>query len=208
MKSKVLLSSLAVLLVGAFSTATFALFSAGRSATQSFTAGSVCISAKRDNGQPVPGPMFYVTQAQGATPGGTLPPNGWTGEWAPGDHHTRTLIVENQCNLDAWLKSIKAQVTAGDASLAGALQVDVTASNSPGGPEEPVASGTLATFLAGNVNIVPNGNPANRLIAWAPGGTVYLNFKVTMPLATGNAFQGKSLVATFTVNAEQNKNNP
>jgi spore coat-associated protein N len=49
-------------------------------------------------------------------------------------------------------------------------------------------------------------DPGDRTLAAAASET--LCFRVTLPLGTGNAYQGATTTATFTFDAEQTKNNP
>lgn len=189
---------------------TFALFTASTSpADATYTAGTLCITNERDNGDPIPGPMFYVTAAQGQTPGG-IPGDLPTGLWAPGDSHRRTLIVRNptSCSsMGAWLTSVRANLASGDAALADKLWVEIRTDHNHAVPpgDEIVAQGWLSQFLAGNVPILfPDGHKINLGLS----SYRFLHFTISMPLDTGNAYQGLGLVVDFEVNAEQMPNNP
>lgn len=187
---------------------TMALFSASGSLqdTEIMTAARLSLTSERDQGDRVPGPMFYVTAAQGATPSGLagiFP----TGEWAPGDFHVRTLTVFNPASsstLDAWLDSAQASVRSGNAALAGKLWVEVSSPDSNNAYQK-VAEGWLSTFLAGPVPMrFPDGN---RLPCYLTGNR-QLQFKVTFDSTAGNDLQGATLVVDFSVNGVQMVNNP
>jgi spore coat-associated protein N len=81
--------------------ATYALFKDDvTNGPNNVTAGTLEITAKRDD-VPNIGPMFYSENAPGNF-GGMA-----TGEWAPGDKHTRGLFLDNTGSLEAKLKTIK-----------------------------------------------------------------------------------------------------
>lgn len=186
---------------------TLALFTASSGTIDSqFTAGTLCLTANRNDGEPVPGPMFYVTPQQGRTPGGidgTLP----TGVWALGDSHIRTLTVENptSCStMDAWLERVDATLQSGDATLAQKLWVEVYTPQS-GGPDVLVAQGYLSDFLAGPQTLAyPTGS---RIPVYLTSNR-HLKFKVSFDLNADNTYQNKDLVVTFTVYGTQMNNNP
>lgn len=169
---------------------TLALFTAqaGPSLNQA-TAGTVQIEANRDNGDTVPGPMFYIG------PGGGLY---GTGAWAPGDEFHRVLDVENIGSLDAWLTGVSAQQEDGDRSLADLLQVRVT--TDPLGANV-VAAGTLGAFIDATQPFTP---PLGHYV----GDVQQLHFWVAMPLSANNSYQGQSVQVGFTVYAEQMAHNP
>lgn len=186
--------------------ATLALFSDAKQSNQNFVGGRLCIDAHRNDGEAIPGPMFYVTAAQGTTPDG-VPGMYPTGLWAPGDSHHRTLTVTNptSCSsMDAWLDSVQASLHPGsDADLATKLYVQVFTPQV--GPEVKVAEGWLSDFLAAPVLLrypgggrVPLVRSANR----------HVKFNVLFDLTADNSFQGKELVVDFTIHAVQKKNNP
>ncbi|HWI66285.1 MAG TPA: TasA family protein [Symbiobacteriaceae bacterium] len=207
MKKKLLLATSAVLAVALGVGTTLALFSDTATSTNNFTAGRLCITAERNDGDPVPGPMFYVTAAQGQTPGGipgTLP----TGVWAPGDTHTRTLTISNptSCStMGAWLTTIETTMHPGGyLPMADKLWVELYTPQG-GGPDVKVAEGWLSTFLAGPVAIqypdtskIPVHLSANR----------HMKFKVHFDIGADNSYQDKTLVVDFKVNAVQMPNNP
>lgn len=189
--------------------ATLALFSDAKTADLDFVASTLCITAERNDGDPVPGPMFYVTAKQGATPGGidgTHP----TGVWAPGDSVTRTLTVYNPTSCssqNAWLTSIQARLTEGvpDQYEAMADVLHVAVSTPWDGGQTLVGEGSLRQFLQGAVPIrYPDGSKIPIILS----GNRHMYFTVTLDRAAGNEFQDKTLVVDFIVNAEQQRNNP
>lgn len=186
---------------------TFALFSANVSSNNDFVAGKLCITADRNDGDPVPGPMFYITPAQGQTPGGilgTLP----TGLWAPGDTNTRTLTVSNPAScstMGAYLTSISATMHPGGyLPMADKLMVEIYTPQG-GGPDVMVAQAPLSTFLAGPVPII---YPDNSKIPVALTANRHMKFKVHFDINADNSYQDKTLVVDFTVNSEQMPHNP
>ncbi len=219
-KSKFLLALVLVLCVSALAGgATLALFTANTTGSNDVDvqAGKLEIVSFRDNGDHVPGPMFYVTPLQGRTTDGTnedgdLP----TDVWAPGDTNERTLIVENkgsafdgQSSLDAWLDSVQAQLAPGsDPTLADKLWVEVT-SNRDTAPlvAVKVAEGHLSDFLSGTVPLRYVDNSAERP-SLNTNSLRPLNFKVTFEADAGNTYQNSSLVVDFLVNGVQKANNP
>jgi predicted ribosomally synthesized peptide with SipW-like signal peptide len=208
MNKKLLLASSAILAVALGVGTTLALFSDTTASTNTFTAGTLCLTSERNDGDTVPGPMFYITPAQGATPPplnlpGTLP----TGLWAPGDEHTRTLTVFNptSCSsMNAWLTSVQATMHPGGyLPMANKLWVEVYTPQV--GPEVKVGEGWLSDFFAGPV---PIKYPDNSKIPLNLTSNRHMKFKVKFSLDADNSYQGKTLVVDFMVNAVQMPNNP
>ncbi|MBP2017183.1 putative ribosomally synthesized peptide with SipW-like signal peptide [Symbiobacterium terraclitae] len=213
MNKKLLLTMGAAAAIAAVSAGgTLALFTDSKSASADFVAGTLCLDSERNDGDTVPGPMFYITAEQGRTTSGApglLP----TGVWAPGDSHTRTLTVYNgnrpECktSMDAWLTAVEARLTEGiaDQYVALASQLNVVVKTPQGGgPDVVVAEAPLSDFLAGPVTILyPDGDkiplayPSNR----------HMKFEVAFDRDAGNEYQGKTLVVDFVVHAEQQRNN-
>lgn len=214
MTKKLLLTAVAVLLVSLLvGGATFAIFT--DSATNSgntFSAGRVDISAVRNQGDSVPGPMFYTTAEQGRTTDGQdglLP----TGIWAPGDSHMRQLDVYNLGSLAVKLTKIKADV-------------DPASGIQPGSPAytEFINKMNIKVELSGSSKVLYNGPLAGLLGGWvdiAPGDivplagstllgtpTAHLTFTATLDKSAGNVLQGTNPIFSFSVWAEQQKNNP
>lgn len=189
--------------------ATLALFTDSKTTALDFAASTLCITAERDEGDPVPGPMFYITPEQGGTPDGRNGINP-TGLWAPGDKHSKTLTVYNpkSCSSqDAWLTSVQARLTEGVPNqyeaMADVLHVAVKAPWH--GVDTVVGEGSLRQFLQGAVPIrYPDGSKIPLILT----SNVQMKFEVTFDLDAGNEFQDKTLVVDFLVNAEQVKNNP
>jgi hypothetical protein len=208
MKKQVWLSLAAVAATVAVGVGTtLALFSAGVSQGTTLTAGTLCLGSDRNDGDRIPGPMFYVTPSQGATPGG-LPGIFPTGVWAPGDEHTRTLTVYNPgtcgTGMDAWLTSVEATMRPGGyAPMADKLWVEVWTPMS--GSEVKVAEGRLSDFMAG---AVPLAYPGGGKVPLYLSSNRHMKFKVKFDLGADNSYQDKSLVIDFAVNAVQMKNNP
>jgi predicted ribosomally synthesized peptide with SipW-like signal peptide len=207
MNKKILLLGSAVTVVALGVGTTFALFSASATSNNNFTAGKLCITADRNDGDPVPGPMFYITPAQGQTPGGilgTLP----TGLWAPGDTNTRTLTVTNptSCStMDAWLTSVQATMHPGGyLPMADKLWVKVYTPQG-GGPDVLVAQGPMSTFLAGPV---PIQYPDTSKIPLYLSSNRHMKFEVHFDINADNSYQDKTLVVDFTVNSVQMPHNP
>lgn len=186
--------------------ATLALFWDTKQTSQNFVGGRLCIDAHRNDGEAIPGPMFYITAAQGATTNGT-PGSYPTGLWAPGDSNQRTLTVANppSCSsMHAWLDSVQASLQPGGyTDMASKLYVEVTTPQV--GTDVKVAEGWLTDFLSAPV-----------LLRYPGGGRVplylsanrHVKFRVLFDLSADNSFQGKELVVDFTVHAVQMKNNP
>lgn len=87
--------------------ATYAIFKSNvTNSNNKFTAGTLQISAKRDD-VPNHGPMFYTQSTPGNV--GGLP----TGLWAPGDKNTRGLFLENKGSLEAKLMTLTAKTADG-----------------------------------------------------------------------------------------------
>lgn len=207
MKAKMWLVLSAVITVASVGLGTtLALFSASVQTQNTFTAGRLCLNSERNDGDRVPGPMFYVTPQQGATPSGLLglyP----TGLWAPGDTNTRTLTVDNLAScggMDAWLDSVHATLHAGSyAPMADKLMVEIyTPLN---GPDALVAQGTLSQFLAGEVLLR---YPGGAKVPLYSSSNRHLKFKITFDLGADNSYQDKTLVVDFTVTGVQMANNP
>ncbi|WP_273378185.1 SipW-dependent-type signal peptide-containing protein [Symbiobacterium thermophilum] len=189
---------------------TLALFTDATDASKDFVAGTLCLRSDRNDGDPVPGPMFYITPEQGKTPSGQLGINA-TGPWAPGDSHTRTITVYNSpdcSSMDAWLVSVEARLTEGIEDqyepMAEKLHVKVKTPKG-GGPDEVVAEAPLSDFLAGPVSIA---YPDGTKIPLHLTSNRHMKFEVTFDKAAGNDYQDKTLVVDFIVHAEQMKNNP
>ncbi|MFZ5643573.1 MAG: hypothetical protein ACOY46_08290 [Bacillota bacterium] len=195
--------------------ATFALFSdhVDLLDTDLMTAATLSLTSERDQGDRVPGPMFYVTAAQGATtaPNGPVPagtPGLFpTNLWAPGDSHVRTLTVYNPVSsstLDAWLDSAQATIRSGEPAMAGKLWVEISTPDI-NNVYVKVAEGWLTEFLSGPVSMrFPGGSQIPCVLT----GNRQLQFKVTFDASAGNDLQGDTVVVDFSVNGVQMVHNP
>ena len=128
MKRKLIILSLplalAMTLAGG---ATFALFTDQASNKERLiTAGTVDIDSYRDGFDTVPGPMFYTTACEGATPTNpSFPGLKPTGPWVPGMTVVRSIIVYNQGSLDVVLDKVKAEVESDPANMASQMTVGI-----------------------------------------------------------------------------------
>lgn len=186
--------------------ATLALFSDSTSSTNTFTAGTLCLDSERDDGDTVPGPMFYVTATQGQTPAGD-PGIYPTGVWAPGDEHTRTLTVYNgkSCpSMNAWLTSVQAAPHAGGyLPMADKLWVELYTPQL--GVDVKIGEGWMSDFFAAPV---PVAYPGGAKVPLFKSSNRHMKFKVKFDLTADNSYQDKTLIVDFTVNAVQMPNNP
>lgn len=194
-----LVTAAAVVAVMAVGGATMALFSAATPAADNqITAGTLALDAQRDQGDGVPGPMYYFDTSGG---GGT-PPNQYpTGYLAPGDGGEflhRVLQVENVGSLDAKLTKIRGSLQSGSKYLADKLELKVT--TDPFGMDV-IATGTVGSFIDADQAIAP-------AIEAYVGDVINLHFWVEFPLDADNSYQGLDAVVTFTVYGEQLANNP
>ncbi|MDF2626422.1 MAG: spore coat-associated protein [Symbiobacteriaceae bacterium] len=229
-KSLLLSSAAALAAVAVGIGGTFALFSDTETANNTITAGRLCIESQRDAFDNVPGPMFYMTGAQGSngtnpgryplmevsptSPAGYVPPT--PGGWAPGDSVTRTLTVLNgslTCqSLDAKLTHITASLHAGSyAPLADKMKVTVRA-QAPGGGMLQVGQAYLSQFLTPAGVAIAYPGPAAITMPGNTGGgfppNLQMEFQVDFDLDTPNAYQDKDMVVDFVVHAEQAAHNP
>jgi len=145
MKRKLILISFTVILLGLFvGASTFAYFTdSAHGNTKNFQAGTIDIDSYRDGFDTIPGPMFYTTAEEGATPTDpSYPGLKPTGQWAPGDTHIRSLVVYNKGSLDAILSKVKAEVISDPENLASKLNVaiyNIVPENLPNGtPFSPI----------------------------------------------------------------------
>jgi predicted ribosomally synthesized peptide with SipW-like signal peptide len=220
MKTKLFLLVLAVLLVaGLAGGATMAWFTdQATNGPNNFTAGTVNIEADRDLGDPIPGPMFYTTSAEGVTPAGEPPlPANVTGPWYPGRTVTRILDVRNAGSLEVRLHQVSAEITSvngvsvSDPSYPSALATSFANKMNVRIHMMDMVGGTLQ-----NVNLF-NGSLAELLTPqptlhrpiFSPTGSIRpVFYEVTMLSSAGNDLQGIAPVVSFSVFAEQTKNNP
>jgi len=164
-----------------------------------FIAGTVKITAERNLGDPIPGPMFYTTREQGNFSDPSWPDHA-TGQWYPGKTETRQLVVYNQGSLHVKLNGLSAEVTGiDDPALAQAwaekMNVKVFVSSSPGSV---LFDGTLDQLLEGQYPTA-----AQPFLGAQNGSNLHLSFEVEMDTSAGNALQGLEPVVSFSVYAIQ-----
>jgi predicted ribosomally synthesized peptide with SipW-like signal peptide len=212
------------------SAGTFALLSDQANATETLTAGRLSVISWRDQGDSVPGPMFYTTAAEGeTTPGGNngLKP---TGPWAPGDSRLRVLMLKNAGTLDAWITGAGASLDSGSMHLADKLRYCI--STSPIIPFTPIdynaqqpmcpatddvtvdpnvasylAVGSLGDLINADKNFTDGSNPLKVAMNAGPAPKPFY-FYVSLPLDADNSYQSETLKVTFSMNAVQKRNNP
>lgn len=198
--------------------ATVALFTdQAMNVGNSFTAGTVDIDADRDLGDPIPGPMFYTTVAEGTMPGQDPDDVGHpTGQWYPGKEVSRLLIVRNMGSLRVRLHGVSAEITAITGLPSGAdpaLVAESFAENMDvkiyvsGQPTQVLYDGPLSDLVSApqpavHRPVIARWNPP----AWP--STAVLCYEVTMDIGAGNDLQGIRPVVSFNVHAEQTRNNP
>ena len=131
---------------------------------------------------------------------------------APGDQVTAPVTVTNAGTLD-FRYAITSTTT--ENALAAQLLLTIksgvtTCSDAAFGASGTVIYGPGILGTTGSSNVVGNpaqgGQAGDRTLA--AGTNEILCFNVSLPLASGNAFQGLTDTATFAFNGEQTKNNP
>lgn len=129
----------------------------------------------------------------------------------PGDAVTNPLVVSNNGTAQLRYAMSSSATNADTKNLLSVLQleirgVDVT---TPGTPCDNFdgASIRAAGALTGNIlgDSTQGGQAGDRTLASSASET--LCFRVSLPLATGNAYQDATTTATFTFNSEQTANN-
>jgi hypothetical protein len=135
---------------------------------------------------------------------------------APGDVVADDVTVTNDGSLQ--LRYAVTSTTTGDATLAAQLDLTVWAEAAEGDGDVTCAATAPGTVLygpgdlgsAGTMNLVGSpttGSQAGDRTLDAAAGEV-LCFRVELPLASDNSYQGLTTTATFDFLAEQTKNNP
>jgi hypothetical protein len=175
-----LLTALSALTFGAGSIS-LALFTDSDSSTWSFTTGTIDIESN-------PAVVTAISAMM------------------PGDVAKDSLTISN-----AGTATLRyAMSTVATNTLGNQLEVAVRAEDAGGGCTAftgtvIVASGTVLNGAGiGSAAVGPQAG--DRTLAG--GASEVLCFQVSLPIGTGNTFQGVSSVATFTFNAEQTANNP
>ena len=123
----------------------------------------------------------------------------------PGDTATQALTVSNAGTGDLrYAISVTATNT-----LGAQLQLTIKTQDGGGGCAAFTGTSVLAVTALNGAAVGSPAQGANvgdrNLTA---GSSEVLCFRVSLPLSTGNTFQGVSSAATFTFNAEQTANNP
>lgn len=212
---------------------TYAIFTSSASNSgNTITAGTINLDAKRDNGDYVPGPMFYPDALD---PDGNHPydvsqiaPSGEAlGGWAPGDKVTRTMILTNTGSLDAMVTGIKATPRAtytqnlpsgGNRTVNGLtsgaefdefVQLAHVKVWNPDGAGTILYDGQLKDLIAAGQFYVPVLNELVLTGVKPPfqPGPLNINFEVTLDKSASNALQGKNFIFDFGFFAEQVRNN-
>lgn len=123
----------------------------------------------------------------------------------PGDASTQALTVTNAGTGDLRYAISVAATNA----LGAQLQLTIKTQDGGGGCAAFTGTSVLAaTTLNGAAvgSATQGANAGDRNLA--AGVSEVLCFRVSLPLSTGNTFQGVSSAATFTFDAEQTANNP
>ena len=123
----------------------------------------------------------------------------------PGDTATQALTVTNAGTGDLRY----AMSTVATNALGAQLQLTVKTQDGGGGCAAFTGTSVLTITTLNGAAIgsnVQGANPGDRNLA--AGTSEVLCFRVSLPLSTGNTFQGVSSAVTFTFDAEQTANNP
>ena len=136
------------------------------------------------------------------------------GALVPGDVLTDDVTITNDGTAQLRY-SVTATSTSGDGlGLRDVLtlsirEVDVTTPASPCSDFDGavvMAPAVLGSSVVATGDPTPGADAGDRVLAAAAGET--LCFRVSLPLATGNAYQGSETTTTFTFDAEQTAHNP
>jgi predicted ribosomally synthesized peptide with SipW-like signal peptide len=203
MKKKMLVAVATVILVAVLAAGgTYAYFTSSvTNSNNTFKAGTVAVDAVRDNGEPLPGPMFYTGVGSDTGSGGVFPTGLWyPGMGLPGDSNypvLRTVNITNEgtfnCKLNGFSATLSGISDPG-ASADFAKYLNVTVANING----PLWSGTLANMLAsGGVPSSPRVTAAPQPKIYAPGGVLDLAFTVSLSKDARNDLQGVTPIVNF-----------
>ena len=155
-----------------------AIFTDTQDATGSFTAGTIDIAAS-------PSVAFTVSAM------------------VPGDTNTQAMTIDNDGTADLrWSLSTVATNPLGDALTLTVRQLGTSCAAFDG----TVVLAATALDGASIGDETPGDDTGDRALSAA--GSEVLCFRVSLPLATGDALQGGTSVTTFTFDAEQVDNNP
>jgi hypothetical protein len=174
------LVALSALTFGA-SSVSLALFTDSDSSTWSFTTGTIDIESN-------PAVVTAVNAMM------------------PGDSATDSLTISNAGTADLRY----AMTTAATNALGDELDVEVREEDSDGACDDfdgaAVVAGGTALDGAAFGDPTAGADAGDRVLT--AGSSEVLCFRVSLPLATDNTFQGASSTATFTFDGEQTANNP
>ncbi len=123
----------------------------------------------------------------------------------PGDASTQALTITNGGTGDLRY----AMSTTATNGLGAQLQLTIKTQDGGGGCAAFTGTSVLAATAlngAGFGSSAQGANAGDRTLA--AGASEILCFRVSLPLSTGNTFQGASSAATFAFDAEQTANNP
>ncbi|HXU84898.1 MAG TPA: TasA family protein [Verrucomicrobiae bacterium] len=174
-----LLGAISILTVGA-GTISLAQFTDSATSTWAFSTGTIDVSVS-------PAVLTAVTNMM------------------PGDTATQALTVTNAGTGDLRY----AMSTVATNALGSQLQLTVKTQDGGGGCAAFTGTSVLAITTLNGAAIGSSAQGANagdRNLA--AGASEVLCFRVSLPLSTGNTFQGVSSAVTFTFDAEQTANNP
>ncbi|PLT35578.1 hypothetical protein [Bacillus sp. V5-8f] len=210
--------------------ATFALFtSSATNDGNSATAGTVNINVMRDNGDPVPGPMFYPDSldplayhpydAQDKKPSGES-----IGGWAPGDTVVRDMFLGNSGSLTARLVGIRAKMresytqttTTNGNTATNTINNGVTSTSNNAAYTEFVDKMNIritnaeTVLFDGKLSELITGDKWKKpmeelLIAGSPSGPLNLKFRAELSKTAGNIVAGKNFIFDFEFTAVQDK---
>lgn len=232
-KRKIALLSIAgmITLGAGIAGSTFALFSGSASNTgNSFTAGTLTMDVRRDNGDPVPGPMFYPDSLDPLAyhpydQVDTAPSGESIGGWAPGDVVVRDMYLINTGTLTAKLTGIRAKVrgaytqTTTDSGRTASNTINGETSTSNKAAYDEFVSkmnikivngavvlynGSLQGLVSNSGWVAPN---SVAVVAADPLAALNLQFTASLSKDAGNVIQGKNFIFDFEFMTEQKKNN-
>lgn len=196
----------------------------------SATAGTVNINVMRDNGDPIPGPMFYPDSldplAYHPYDKTDKKPSGESiGGWAPGDKVVRDMYLGNSGSITAKLAGIRVKVrdsytqttTTDGLTATNTISNGVTAISDPAAYNEfidkmnfTISNGDVVIFQ-GKISELITGSSWKKpleelIIASAPSGPLNLKFTAELSKKAGNVVAGKNFIFDFEFTAVQNRN--
>jgi len=122
----------------------------------------------------------------------------------PGDTQSATLTVQNNGTGQLRYAMTSSSTDPDSKALRTQLSVDIKAGACPGSGTA-LYSGVLGASTAKFGDTTAGAQAGDRTLN--AGSSEQLCFAVSLPLATGNAYQGATTAATFTFSAEQTANN-